>query len=30
VRGLSEALYKLGYVTRDEGSRQFWRPVVTS
>jgi hypothetical protein len=30
VRGLSEALHKLGYVTRDEGSRQFWRPVVTS
>jgi hypothetical protein len=30
VRGLSEALHKLGYVTRDEGSRQFWRPLVTS
>jgi hypothetical protein len=30
VRGLSEALHKLGYATRDEGSRQFWRPLVTS
>jgi hypothetical protein len=30
VRGLSEALHKLGYVARDEGSRQFWRPLVTS
>jgi hypothetical protein len=30
VRGLSEALHKLGYATRDEGTRQFWRPLVTS
>jgi hypothetical protein len=30
VRGLSEALHNLGYVARDEGSRQFWRPLVTS
>ena len=30
VRGLSEALHKLGYATREEGSRQFWRPLVTT
>jgi len=30
VRGLSQALHNLGYVARDEGSRQFWRPLVTS
>lgn len=30
VHGLSEALHQLGYVARDEGSRQFWRPLVTS
>jgi hypothetical protein len=30
ARGLSEALHKLGYATRDEGSRQFWRPLVTT
>jgi hypothetical protein len=30
VRGLSEALHKLGYATRDEGTRQFWRPLVPS
>ena len=28
VRGLSEALHELGYTTRDEGARQFWRPLV--
>jgi hypothetical protein len=27
VRGLSEALHELGYATRDEGTRQFWRPL---
>jgi hypothetical protein len=30
VRGLSEALHALGYAARDEGSRQFWRPLVPS
>jgi hypothetical protein len=30
VRGLSEALHKLGYAAREEGTRQFWRPLVTS
>jgi hypothetical protein len=30
VRDLADALHKLGYVARDEGSRQYWRPLVTS
>lgn len=30
VRSLAAMLEKMGYVVRDEGARQFWRPLVKS
>jgi hypothetical protein len=30
VRDLQEAVEKLGYAVREEGSRQYWRPLVRS
>lgn len=29
VRSLGEAVQRLGYVVREEGNRQYWRPLVS-